>query len=515
MNAFDYLLGRDALRRHGTRIALVCGASSVTYGELAAGAARAAGAWTARGVRPGERVVIMMRDSPAFAAAWLGALHCGAVAVAASTKLTEAEFRHVRRDSAARAVLVEDVFARARPDLTAEFSAEGALLVAGDAQGAPSWDALLAQADVAEDPFPAQPDDPAFWLYSSGTTGLPKGIVHTHRSVLPVGQAQRDVVGLQPGDTVIATSKLFFAYALEHGLLGPLATGATSILEPDWPDAERVLENVARHRPAAFFSVPTLYRRLLALGEARLAPFRHIRGFVAAGERLPPDLVRRWREATGGEILSLYGMSETFCAAIVTPRGTSTGTRTGLPLQGVEVRLAAPDGTTLADGEPGVLWIRHPGLAQGYANRPEQTAAQFRDGWFCTRDMFVKDADGFYCHQGRADELLKVSGQWVQPGELEEAVAGAPGIVEAACVPVADEDGFDRLALFIAAQGDPGDALAAAARRCEERLPRNKRPHWVRAVADLPRTATGKVQRFLLRELLERELAGSRPPRGS
>lgn len=493
----------------------MCGGRRVKYAELALRAARAAGAWRALGAKPGDRVVLMMRDSPEFAAAWLGALHCGAVAVAVSTRLTEAEFRHVCRDSDARVVLVEDVFAKARPDLASEFAVEGTLAVSGDAGGARAWDALLEGPGATPAPFSASPDDPAFWLYSSGTTGLPKGIVHTHRSVLPVGQAQRDVVGLVPGETVIATSKLFFAYALEHGLLGPLATGACSVLEPDWPDAERVLENVVRHRPAAFFSVPTLYRRLLALGEARLAPFRKVRGFVAAGERLPPDLVRRWREATGGEILSLYGMSETFCAAIVTPRGTSTGARTGLPLRGVDVRLSAPDGTAVPEGEPGILWIRHPGLAQGYANRPEQTTAQFRDGWFCTKDMFATDAEGFYCHQGRADELVKISGQWVQPGELEEAVAGAPGIVDAACVPVVDEEGFDRLALFIAAHGDPGAALAAATRRCEERLPRNKRPQWVRAVADLPRTATGKVQRFLLRELLERELSGIRAPRRS
>ena len=512
MNAFEQLLGRRALQDHGARIALEFGEQAVTYAELAALATRAARAWKALGAQPGDRVVIMMRDSPAFAAAWLGALHCGAVAVAVSTKLTEAEFRHVRRDSEARVVVVEDTFAQARPDLTAEFAAEGALAVAGEAQGARSWDAGLAEGENSA-PFPANLDDPAFWLYSSGTTGMPKGIIHTHRSVLPVGQAQREIVGLVPGDKVIATSKLFFAYALEHGLLGPLATGATSVLDPDWPDAERVLRSVARHRPTAFFSVPTMYQRLLALGGDRLEPFRAVRGFVAAGERLPGELVRRWQAATGGEILSLYGMSETFCAAIVTPRGSSTGPRTGLPLRGVDVRLATVDGRAVTDGEPGVLWMRHPGLALGYVHRPEQTAAQFRDGWFCTKDMFVRDAEGFYCHQGRADELLKISGQWIRPGELEEAVAGAEGVLEAACVPVPDAEGLDRLALFITAQGDPAVALAAAASRCEERLPRHKRPRWLRAVADLPRTATGKVQRFRLRELLERELAEA--PHGS
>ena len=320
------------------------------------------------------------------------------------------------------------------------------------------------------------------------------------------GQAQREVVGLAPGEKTFATSKLFFSYSLEHGFLGPLATGATAILEPDWPDAETALERVERHHPAAFFSVPTFYRRLLALGAARLAAFRNVRRFVAAGEKLPAQLLEQWREATGGEILSLYGMSETFCACIVTPPGTSNGSRTGKPLAGVDTRLVTAEGKNAGVGEAAELWLRHPALALGYANRPEQTAAQFRDGWFCTRDLFVKDPEGFFSHRGRSDELVKIAGQWVQPGELEEAVAGDPAISEVACVQVTDTEGFERLAMFVATRGKAADALAAAGRVCEEKLPRFKRPKWIRAVAELPRTATGKIQRFKLRELLEREL---------
>jgi benzoate-CoA ligase len=158
-------------------------------------------------------------------------------------------------------------------------------------------------------------------------------------------------------------------------------------------------------------------------------------------------------------------------------------------------------------GKPGVLWVKHPALALGYANLPEQTRAQFRDGWFCTNDLFLRDAAGLYLHQGRSDEMLKIAGQYVQPGEIEQAVSGEPLIAEAACVPVVDADGFDRLALFVAAQGNPAAAVAAAERACEARLPRFKRPKWVRSVAEIPRTATGKVQRYRLRELIARELS--------
>ncbi|MBC7803331.1 MAG: AMP-binding protein, partial [Candidatus Parcubacteria bacterium] len=263
-------------------------------------------------------------------------------------------------------------------------------------------------------------------------------------------------------------------------------------------------------RPAVVFSVPTFYRRLLALGAERLAPFRAVRRFVAAGEKLPAQLLDQWRSATGGEILCLYGMSETFCACIVTPPGTSNGRRTGKPLAGVDAQVRNAAGAEAAAGEAGELWLRHPSLSLGYANRPDQVAAQFQGGWFCSRDLFIRDHDGFLSHQGRSDELMKIAGQWVQPGELEEAVEAEPEIAEAACVQVTDSEGFERLALFVAASGEDAQALAAADRVCEEKLPRFKRPNWIRALAELPRTATGKVQRFKLRELIEKEVEGGR-----
>jgi acyl-coenzyme A synthetase/AMP-(fatty) acid ligase len=232
-----------------------------------------------------------------------------------------------------------------------------------------------------------------------------------------------------------------------------------------------------------------------------------MRRFVAGGERLSARLVAQWQEASGGELLNLYGMSETFCACVLTPPGTSDGLRTGEPLAGVEVRLLDSSERDVPPGEPGVLWVRHPAQARAYANLPEKTREQFHEGWFCSRDMFVRDAAGFLVHQGRSDELLKIAGQWVHPGELEEVAARAPAITEAACVPVVDADGLERLALFVTAQGDPDAALQAAAAACESVLPRHKRPKWLRAVAELPRTATGKVQRYKLRELLAEELS--------
>jgi 3-hydroxybenzoate/4-hydroxybenzoate---CoA ligase len=493
MNAAELLLGPDALARHGGRTALICGDESVSFAQLANRVARAAGALAARGVRPGDRVLFLMRDTPDFAAAWLASVRAGAVAVALNNKLSDAEVNHVVADSAPRLAIVDDRFASR--------SFTGVELLRACVF---SEEAKRAREVPA---FQVAPQMPAFMLYSSGTTGAPKGILHAHHGFAQLGLAFR-FIGIGEGDRVFTTSKYFFAYGLEHGLLATLAVGATSVVYPDWPDTEAVIDLVTRHRPVAMFSVPTIYRRLLAEPAPRLAPFSAMRRFVAGGERMSKQLIDHWRNAVGGELLNLYGMSETFCACMMTPPGSSNGVRTGVPFEGVRVELRDANGGPPAPQEPGVLWVRHPAQASGYANLPDKTRSQFRDGWFCSLDVFIRDADGYFIHQGRADELVKIAGQWVQPGELEEVAALEAAVSEAACVPVADADGLERLALFVTGRDDPSAAQRAAVEACERMLPRHKRPKWVRAVEELPRTATGKVQRFKLREILERELSG-------
>ncbi len=490
MNAVERLLGDDALARFGPRPAFLYGDDVVTYDALAARVRAAAATYARLGVGPGDRVLVLLRDSPGYATAWLGAVWAGAVAIGLNTKLGDDDLRYVAADSGARMLVSERGLAR---DI-----------------GIPSVDIGTLEAAAAEAPaHRGSRERAAFWLYSSGTTGRPKGVVHAHRAILCSGQAQREVLGLQAGDRVLATSKLFFAYALEHGMLGPLSFGGCSVLSPDWAEPRAIAELAARRAPTAFFSVPSFYRSLLALPSGALAPFRDVRRFAAAGERLPEAIVSAWREATGGEIHSIYGMSETYAVSLVTRPGTSTGRHTGRPLEGVDVRLEALDGATVPQGGAGELWVRHPALALEYANRPEQTQAQFRDGWFCSRDLFSVDQDGFYVHEGRSDELLKVAGQWVKPAEIEQAATAVAGVTDAACVPFADADGLERVALFVCAPAE-GDAAADAVRAaCERALARHQRPKLIRVVPELPRTATGKVQRFRLRELLAREDAST------
>src|SRR3972149_4372080 len=269
----DRMHGAAALARYGDQTALVGGDESVSYAELAARVARAGAALRARGVGRGERVLLVLRDTPEFAAARLGTLRAGAVAVALNTKLSEAEYRHVLADSAPRLAIIEDLFVAARPDLAAELAGAGRLAVSGAAPGGlPSWSSRLERATPGVPAVDAAPDAPAFWLYSSGTTGRPKGIVHAHRGILHAGQALREF-GIGAGDRVFTTSKCFFAYGLEHGLLGTLALGATSIVCAEWPEAEMALAIVARHRPAAVFRGASFSRRLPALPAPRLEPF--------------------------------------------------------------------------------------------------------------------------------------------------------------------------------------------------------------------------------------------------
>jgi benzoate-CoA ligase len=499
VNAAEQLLGTAALARHGERIALLCGEESVTYRELAQRVQVSAAALLALGARRGDRIAFLMRDTPECAGAWLGAVHAGMVAISVNPRLTEAECRHVLDDSGARFALVEDAIAATQKALVAQLGASGRLVTLDAWRDQVRRAAPIAACEVGS-------DDAAFCLYSSGTTGKPKGMAFGHRAIASVGHAFR-AFGIDEGARVFTTSKLYFAYGLEHALLGPIALGMTSVLCADWPEAGPVLRVVERHQPDAMFSVPTVYRRLLTDVPQKLAAFRGVRRFVAAGERLSAQVVSQWGDATGGELLNLYGMSETFCACIVTLPGTSSGERTGQPLPAAEVYLRDANDSEPARGDPGVLWVRHPAMTREYLNRPDETREQFQGGWFCSRDVFVRDAAGFFVHQGRSDELLKVAGQWVRPGEVEEVAALDPAVAEAACVPVLDGDGLQRLALFVTARNDTAADRAAAA-ACERALPPHKRPKWVRVVAELPRTATGKVQRFRLREILERELSG-------
>ena len=496
LNAGVEILRRGRAPEIAGRTALVCGTERVSYGELDRLVNRSANAFAAAGIRRGDRVALLFDDSPLYVAALLGLMLRGAVAIPLNPRLKREDYAFVLADARTALFVLGDNYR----DVVGDLGNAAVLAATG---GPDSFAALVARAADTADPAPTAGDDEAFWLFSSGTTGRPKGIVHTHRNAAHASKILREVLRLDHTAVVLASSKLFFALALDNALFGPLSIGATAVIQPGFPDPETVARQVAELRPAVLFTVPSFYRRLLGLDAAALQPFAALPYPMAGGERIPDELAERWRAAVGTELLAIYGASETFCNVFATFPGEVCNGSVGRALDGVECRLADRDTGAPAAGDGGVLWVRHPSLALRYSSA-EATGKAFRDGWFCTNDLFTVDADGRWFYQGRADELLKVAGQWVRPTEVEDAVAGAP-VEEAACVVVRDADGFERLALFVVSR-DADAAVAAAAERTTQALPRHARPRWIRAVDALPRTSTGKVQRFALRERLLAEL---------
>ncbi len=498
LNAAVEILRRGSAPEMAGRTALICGDERVMYGELVEQVNRAANAFGAVGITRGDRVALLLDDGPLYVAALLGLMQRGAVAIPLNPKLKRNDYAFVLGDAQTALFVLGDGYRDVVGDL-----GDAAVLAATGASD--SFEALVANASDTAEPAPTSADDEAFWLFSSGTTGRPKGIIHSHRNAVHASKILREVLALDHRAVVLASSKLFFALALDNALFGPLSLGATAVIQPGVPDPETVARQVAALQPTVLFTVPTFYRRLLALDEAALRPFRTLAYPMAGGERIPDELARRWRAAVGTELLSIYGASETFCNVFATFPGDVRGGSVGKALEDVECRLLDRDTGEPAGAEGGILWVRHPSLALRYRS-DAATGKAFRDGWFCTNDLFTVDAEGYWYYQGRADELLKVAGQWVKPTDVEDVVIGAP-IEDAACVVVPDADGFERLALFVVSD-DAEAALSIAAERAARELPRHAQPRWIRAVDVLPRTSTGKVQRFALREWLLAELRG-------
>jgi benzoate-CoA ligase family protein len=487
----------------GDRTALVTPSGTVTYRELLALVARTGNALRGLGVEPEQRVALLLPDGLEWAATFLGALRIGAVAVPLNTRLRPSEWVTLLRDSRAR-VLVADaaLLAELRPVLV-DTPHLRAVVTTGD--GPAGLAGLLAAAAPVCDPEPVSGDDTAFWLYTSGTTGGPKAAIHVHRSLLACRHYGIDVLQASEADRVFATSKLFFAYALGHALLIPLYVGARAYLDPAWPEPASVMEVLRTFAPTLFFSVPTFYGRLL---RADLPPdaFRSVRACVSAGERLPPELYFAWRKRFGVELLDGLGATETIFMVLANRPGRSRAGSAGQPVPGTEVRLIDGAGRPAADGVPGILHVRTPSVCCGYWNRLDVSRQAFAGEWFRTGDLLTRDADGFYYHDGREDDRFKVAGLWVTPTEVENALRAHPEVLEAGVVGAVVDGGLTKVVAFVVPRGArSGDALSAAlAAHLAPLLPSHQRPHDIHVVDQLPRTVTGKLQRYVLREQAER-----------
>ena len=483
MNAAAYLLANG---QEGA-IALTCGDEHMTYGELRDAVSRGAGAWRARGLQPGERVLIFAPDGIAWVLAYLSTIWAGGVAVGLNSRLFERELSVVLSESGARFIWCN---AGARPllaGLLAKVAQPAQLLIDTE------WSAGIAAA-TAIAPLELPEDAMAFWVYTSGTTGLPKAVMHAQRSVIASADFAREKIGLGAGDRIYASSKMFFAYALGNSLCAGLQLGATVILDSEWPTPESVAQVVERHRPTALFSVPTLYLKMLQGGIAARIAACGVRRYVSAGEALPAAVRREWREVTGVAPVSGYGASETIVLVFYCDDDSARLQ----PSPRLEIRRR----DTADENTPQRLWLRHPSIALGYWQRPEAERDSFADGWFSPGDLFRPCSDGRMEICGRDDDMLKISGQWVSVLDVEQALlAASAGDVEAlAAVGFENAEGLVSIALFAVAS--PGREVRARERLAAaiDALPKLKRPRLVKWVNELPLTATGKLQRRKLKE---------------
>ncbi len=498
MNAAECLLEAGDDRA----IAFECGATAVTYRALRAAVRRAAGAWQAMGLLPGDRVIVFAPDSIDWVVGYLGIIWAGGVAIGINCRLAIADLAPILVESEVTAIWCENDQADAIRCIADGLSTPPRVVVA-DASGPGGWQSRMVLARPS-DAVERDAEDAALWIGTSGTTGMPKGVIHAQRTVLNAHSFGRDLIGLTAADRLYATSKLFFAYALGNSLFAGLRAGATIILDREWPTPERVGEMVEKHRPTLFFSVPTLYHKMLQAGIAARLASAGIRHFVSAGETLPPAVRKAWREATGKAQISGYGTSETLCLMLYCDRDDATLAPTPL----TEVRVA----DSVDPAAPQRIWVRHSTVALGYWRRPEAQADGFAQGWYSPGDMFLRRADGRLEFAGRNDDMLKIAGQWVSTLWVEQALSAACGdsLQQIASIGVTTPDGLTALAVLAVAA--PGAEVVAAERMQEgiAGLPGHRRPRWVHWLDALPLTATGKLQRGQLRPLHELALAAGK-----
>ena len=480
----------------------VHGGGKVTYATLAEHVNRAGNALLDLGIKPGDRVLLMVKDAPDFYYIYWGAIKAGVLPVPLNTLLRAKDYAYMIENSEAAGVIYSPEFSEeVEPSL--EAASHKPLAVLRTEGSGKTFAMHMAAADITLEPASVSPEDDAFWLYSSGSTGNPKGVVHAHKDMVITSQRYAvETLGMTEDDINFSAAKLFFAYGLGNAMTFPLWVGGSAILFAGPPSPADMHEITETFRPTIYYGVPTLYAAQLKSMENTDVDLSSIRIFISAGEALPPDLLRRWTEKTGAEILDGIGTTEILHIFLSNRPGEVKPGASGKTVPGYEAKIVDDDGNEVPDGETGSLMIRGESLLKLYWRNPEKTAESLRNGWMYTGDTYYRDEDGFLFCCGRSDDMLKVGGIWCSPVEIEAKLVEHPKVLEAAVVGRADDDELIKPEAFVVLnnEGDASDALSTELLdHCKTGLARYKYPRWFNFVDDLPKTATGKIQRFRLR----------------
>jgi 4-hydroxybenzoate-CoA ligase len=504
-NAAVDMVDRNVAEGRGGKIAFIDPARKLTYGELAESVARVGPMLEALGLQREDRFAMIMQDTVDFPVLFWGAIRAGIIPVPLNTLLPVEQFRYILQDSRAKALFVSPPLLKTAEAAIAGVTTLKTLIVVGDAPAERSNFAALLKAASPAAAAETCGDEVAFWLYSSGSTGMPKGVRHVHSSPRETAKLYaQPLLGITESDVCFSAGKLYHAYGLGNGMSFPMSVGATTALLPDRPTPAAIFDVLRREQPTLFFGAPTLYAMMLA--DPACAPengSQRLRWCVSAAEALPEHVGTEWKKRFGVDILDGLGSTEMLHIFLSNQPGKLRYGTSGIAVPGYDLRLVDDKNADVADGELGELLVRGPTAAEGYWNQREKSRRTFEGEWTRTGDIYTRDADGMYRYCGRNDDMFKVSGLWVSPFDVESALISHPSVLEAAVIAKDDDDGLLRPKAFVTLKDGARreDGLREALKEhVKQQIGMWKYPRWIEFVDALPKTATGKIQRFKLRD---------------